>query len=103
MHRSAKTLVESGRAGEDLGHRSVEQEADSEFLGVIAFVSLLGHIKSSATPELLHNLLQFLLRKDLDGTQTLGENLTVGTVRTEDKVIGVKAVGHTDSGGLLTG
>ncbi len=103
VHRSAETLVETGRAGEDLGHRSVEQETDSEFLDILPFVSLLGHVQGGSAPELLHDLLQFSLRKDLNRTQSLGEDLTVRTVRAEDEVICVKAVGHTDSGGLLTG
>ena len=80
VHRSAKALVEAGRAGEYLRHRPVKQETDSEFPGVLAVVSLLGHIKGGAAPELLHHLLQFILRKNLDGAESLGENLTVGAV-----------------------
>ena len=80
VHRSAQTLVEAGRAGENLGHRSVEQEADSEFLGVLPVVGFPGHVQGGAAPELLHHLLQFILRKNLDGAESLGENLTVGAV-----------------------
>ena len=100
MHGSAETLVESGGTSEDLSHCSVEEEAYAELLGG-AGESLACHGYGSSAPELVHNLLEFLLRKDFDGAHTLGEDFAVGTMGTEDEVVGVEGVCHTDSGSLL--
>ena len=102
VHTAAQTLVEARGAGENLGHGTVQQEADAQFLGA-ALEALTGHGQRGAAPELLHHLLQLVFRQDLDGTQTLGQDFTVGTVAAEDEVVGGEVVGHTHGGSLLTG
>ena len=100
MHRSAQTLVESGGAGKDLCHCSVEQEPDSQLFGASLEV-FLGNGYGGAVPELVHHLIELLVRENLDGAQSLCENLAVGAVRSEDEVVSVESVGHTHCGGLL--
>ena len=101
MHRSAETLVESCRAGEDLRHCSVEQEPHTEFLGASLEV-LSGHGHGCSVPEFVHNLPKLLFREDLDAAQSLREDFAVGTVASEDKVVCIKGICHTDSGRFLT-
>ena len=101
MHRAAESLVEAGGAGEDLGHRTVEQEADSEFLGR-ALEAFLRDGDGGSVPEFVHDLLKLGIRKNLDGAESLGEDFAVGAVRSEDEVVGVERVGHSDGGRLLS-
>ena len=79
MHRSAETLVETGGAGENLSHCSVEEEADTLLL-YSALEVLVGDIVGGAVPELVHDLLEFSLRKNLDRTHSLGKDFTMGAV-----------------------
>ena len=102
MHRSAQTLVETGRAGENLGDGTVDQEADTELFGR-ALEAFAGNGNGCTAPELVHDFLQLLVGEDFDGTQALGEDLTVAAVAAEDKVVRVQVVGHTHSGGFLAG
>ena len=101
MHTSAQALVETGGAGEYLGDCAVDEETDTEFLGILAFVSLLGHIQGSSAPELFHYLLEFFFGEDLDAAQTLGEDFAVAAVAAEDEVVGVEVVSHTYGCGFL--
>ena len=95
VHASAQTLVEAGGAGENLGDCAVDEEADAEFLGVLALISLLGYFQGCSAPELFHDLLEFLFGEDLDAAQTLGEDFAVAAVAAEDEVVGVEIVSHT--------
>ena len=102
MHGAAQALVEARGTGKNLCHGTIEQEPDTQFLGASLEV-LSGHGYRSAAPELLHHLLEFRLRQNLDRTQALGQNLTVGTVAAEDEIVGIQGIGHTHSRSLLTG
>ena len=102
MHGAAQALVEARGTGKNLCHGTIEQESDTQFLGASLEV-LSGHGYRSAAPELLHHLLELGLRQNLDGTQALGQNLTVGTVAAEDEIVGIQGIGHTHSCNFLTG
>ena len=103
MHTATQTFVEAGGTGKDFSQSSVKQEADTQVFYRAAFESFLGNIDGSTIPKFVHDLLESLVVEQLDGAQTFGENFTVTTVRSEDKVVDVQHVGHADSSSLLTG
>ena len=102
MHGAAQTFVEAGFAGKNFGDSAIEEEADAQFLHIVTFVAAFGYVQRSAAPELLHDLREFRITKNLNGAEALGQNLTVTAVGAKDEVVRVEVVGHADSRSFLT-
>ena len=66
MHTAAQALVEAGGAGKNLCHCTVEQEMHTQILNAATLETLLCNLKSLAAPELLHNLGELLVGKNLN-------------------------------------
>ncbi len=100
MHGAAQAAVEAGLAGEDLGHRAVEQEVDGHVLhGLVGLV--LDDLIGLAVQEVLHDVQKLRVGQLLDGGQALGQYVGVGAMGAEDEVVDVQVERLADRCRLL--
>ena len=101
VHGAAHTQMEAGLTSEDLRQCTVQDEADSQILGVLVATDLLGSTQALAFQEVLHNIHQLLVGHLVDGGQSLSQNFGVAAVRTECEVVLVQQVCLTDASCFL--
>ena len=102
VHGAAQTLVEAGGTGKDFSQSAVQQEVLGQILDVAGVVVLFNDVQDGTVQEFLHDVVYFGVFQLVDGGQTLCQDFTVGSVRTEGEVVDVQAVSLTNSGSFLT-
>ena len=101
VHRPAEAAVETGLAGERFGDGTVEDEVLSD-IGQVVGGDLLGEGEGFAVQELLHDAFQVRGIEFAGGGETLGEDLAVAAVGSEDEVVGTELRGLPHHGGFLS-
>ncbi len=93
--------MESCLSGKDLCERSVYEEVNSEFLHGIVGKSVNDCERLSAE-VILHDLHEFVIAELFYSRKSFCEYLAVASVRSENEVVCVKAVSHSDCGSFLS-
>ena len=102
MHRAAEASREAHVLGKKLAGYTEHEEITGDILGGLAGGVLLYYFVVLAAVEFFHYLDELFVRKLADGGKTLGYNLVMAAVGTENEVINTEGEGLTYSGSFLT-
>ena len=89
MHGPTQTTVESGGSGKNFGQRTVKQEITSQLLHA-AGALLFHRLKTITIQKRLHYRLQIVILHLANGGSSLGQNLSMRTVRTKHVIIRIQ-------------
>ena len=101
VHGAAQTLGEAGFAGKQLGYNAVEEEGARHFLNGLKFAVVFHNAKGGAVPGGLHDAHQLFVAELFNAGKPFCQNVGMGAVRTEDKIVFVKKISLTYRSRLL--